>query len=61
MTKHLADHRQASDGGRVRHFMRLASDRAETAWTQTRQKPRLRAKDSTRLAEYIRIEKGIEA
>lgn len=32
MTKHLADHRTASEGGRMKHFLRIARDRSETLW-----------------------------
>ncbi len=60
MTKHLADHRQASDGGRVKHFTRIESKREETVWNLARQQPRDRSKVNTRLAEYARIERGIK-
>ena len=32
MTKHLADHRTAPTGGRVKAFLTIARDRSESAW-----------------------------
>lgn len=61
MTKHLADHRTPSDGSRVKNFARIDSKRDETVWNLARQQPRERSKDSTRLAEFTRIERGITA
>lgn len=61
MTKHLADHREASTGGRVKHFLRLARDRSEAAWDQVRQRPLDRAEENRRLVEYVRIERGRSA
>ena len=60
MTKHLADHQRVSDGGRMKHFLRIARDRSEAAWEQVRQRPLLRGDDSRRLVEYVRIERGRE-
>jgi hypothetical protein len=61
MTKHLADHREASTGGRVKHFLRLARDRSEAAWDRVRQRPLDRAEENRRLVEYVRIERGRSA
>lgn len=58
MTKHLADHREASNGGRVKHFLRLARDRSETTWQRVWQRPLERTEDNRRLVEYLRIERG---
>lgn len=55
MTKHLADHRKASTGARVKHFLRLARTARET-W----QRPR-GAAGKSRLVQFLRIEKGREA
>ena len=60
MTKHLADHREASNGGRIKHFLRLARDRSESAWRTVWQRPFDRAEESRRLVEYVRIERGRE-
>jgi hypothetical protein len=52
MTKHVADQRKTSTGGRVKHFLRLA--RAERA---TWHKPRPAA-GASRLAQFLRIARG---
>ena len=61
MTKHLADHRTPSDGSRVKNFARIESKRDETVWNLARQQPRDRSAENKRLAEFTRIERGIEA
>ncbi len=61
MTKHLADHRTPSTGGRVKAFLSIARDRSESAWRGVWQRPYDRADESRRLVEYVRIEKGREA
>ncbi len=53
MTRHLADHRTPSQGGRLRHFLRIA-----------RGEPRLwhrseAAASNRRLVEFCRIARGI--
>jgi hypothetical protein len=53
MTKHLADHRKASTGARVRHFLRLARATRET-W----HRPRGASSGQARLRQYLRIERG---
>jgi hypothetical protein len=58
MTKHLADHQRASNGGRLRHFLRIARDRSEAAWTKVRQRPLMRGDNNRRVVEYIRIARG---
>jgi hypothetical protein len=55
MSKHLADHRKASTGERVKHFLRLARAARET-W----QRPRGQAGNS-RLVQFLRIERGRSA
>jgi hypothetical protein len=54
MTKHVADQRKSSNGGRVKHFLRLA--RAERA---TWHRPRAAA-GASRLAQFLRILRGRE-
>ena len=61
MTKHLADHRTAPTGGRVKAFVSIARDRSETVWRALWQRPFDRAEDNQRLVQYVRIEKGREA
>lgn len=57
MTKHLADHRTASTGGRLKHFLRIARDRTEVAWHSVWRQPRTNANEARRLVEYARIER----
>lgn len=52
MSRHLADHRAGTTGGRVKHFMRLARTPRET-W----QRPR-GASGVARLIQFLRIERG---
>lgn len=52
MSRHLADHRARSTGGRVKHFLRLARTPRET-W----QRPR-GSSGTTRLVQFLRIERG---
>ena len=61
MTKHMADHRTAPTGGRLKAFLRIAHDRSETVWRGLWQRPLDRATDNQRLVQYVRIEKGREA
>ena len=61
MTKHLADHRTAPSGGRVKAFVTIARDRSETVWRGLWQRPLDRSGDNQRLVQYVRIEKGREA
>lgn len=61
MTKHLADHRNPSTGGRVKAFLTIARDRSESAWRGVWQRRYDRGAESRRLVEYVRIEKGREA
>lgn len=58
MSKHLADHRTASEGGRLKHFLRLARDRSDAAWRAVRQRPRDLGEGNRRVLEYVRIERG---
>lgn len=52
MTKHLADHRKATTGARVKHFLRLARTPRET-W----HRPRAGA-GGGRLTQFLRISRG---
>ena len=57
MTKHLADHRTASTGSRLRHFLRIARENGETMWHGLWQRPFTRGISNRRAVEYVRIEK----
>jgi len=53
MARHLADHRKSSEGGRVKHFLRLARAPRET-WKVARPG----SAGGRRLAQFLRIERG---
>jgi hypothetical protein len=55
MSKHLADKREATTGGRVKHFMRIARVARET-WHRPRG-----AVGGSRLAQFLRIARGRQA
>jgi hypothetical protein len=57
MTKHLADHREPSPGGRLQHFLRIARDRSETAWHQVWKRPQSRDNNGQRVLAYVRIDR----
>ncbi|WP_426034657.1 hypothetical protein [Cypionkella sp. TWP1-2-1b2] len=59
MTKHLADHRTASEGGRLQNFLRLERSQSATAPRSLHQRPHLRSDDNPRLQHYLRIERGL--
>lgn len=58
--KQITDHRESSKGARLVHFLRLARDRSESAWTRVWKHPRGPAPSDRRVAEYLRIERGRE-
>jgi len=55
MTKHLADRRAPSKGGRVRAFMKLARSLRE-GWHRTEAAP-----SNRRVVEFLRIARGHRA
>ena len=57
MTKHLADHRTASTGSRLRHFRRIARENGESMWHGLWQRPFSRSQQNRRAVEYVRIAK----
>ena len=61
MSKHLADHRAPSNGGRMKHFLRIARSRTDAFWRGVWQRPVGRADGNRRLMEYVRIERGRDA
>lgn len=60
MSRHLADHRTPSDGGRVKHFLRLARE-AGTGWRRLWKAPRAEKAEGRTVVEYARIERGRQA
>ncbi len=55
MTKHIADHRAPSDGGRLRHFLRIARGEARI-WHRSEAPA-----GNRRLIEFCRIARGLTA
>jgi hypothetical protein len=55
MTRHLADHRSKTTGGRTKHFLRLARRTRET-WKSSHGKA-----GPSRLIQFLRIERGRSA
>jgi len=61
MSKHLADHRAAPSGERVKAFVTIARRGSGHVWQALWKRPVERAADNQRLVHYVRIEKGHEA
>ena len=61
MTRHLADHHTPTEGGRVKHFLRIARAEASVLWMHLARRPRLIGAGNRRLVEYARIARGREA
>ncbi len=61
MSKHLADHRAAPSGERVKAFVTIARRGSGHVWQALWKRPVERAAENQRLVQYIRIEKGHEA
>lgn len=58
MTKHLADHQTPANAQRMKHFLRIARDRSETAWHAVWQRQSSAEQPGRLLVEYARIERG---
>ncbi len=58
MTRHLADKRAPSDGGRVKEFLRIARAEGDRFWQALWRKPRPVVVESRRTAEFLRIDRG---
>lgn len=58
MTRHLADHRKPSEGGRLKHFLRIARAEASGLWMLLARRPRMTGQGNRRLVEYARIARG---
>lgn len=61
MARHLADHRSASQGGRVKHFLRIAREGSTDLWLRLARQPQMRSETNRRAVEYARIARGREA
>lgn len=60
MGRHPTDHRAPPQGGRLRHFLRIAQDSA-AFWQSLRRRPVAVPATNRRTVEFIRIAKGREA
>ena len=58
MTKHLADHQTPGGANRLKHFLRIARDRSESAWHSVWQRQLPVANEGRLVVEYARIERG---
>ena len=58
MTKHLADHHTPTNTDRLKHFLRIARDRSETAWHLVWQRQQPIEQPGRLIVEYARIERG---
>jgi hypothetical protein len=58
MARHLADHRASSQGGRVKHFLRIAREGGERLWHGLARQPQTRGDSNRRVVEYARIARG---
>ncbi len=59
MTKHVADHEHASDGGRLQNFTQQERESSTHPAVDTlRSRPRDRDEASRRTAEFARIQRG---
>ena len=61
MSKHLADHARPTNGGRVKHFLRIARQGSESAWKGLWQHRTAPDDSNRRVVEYVRIERGRQA
>jgi hypothetical protein len=64
MTKHLADHRSPSQGGRVKNFVnveKLSGDEGSHPASKKLAKRGVERSDTRRMQEYLRIERGHKA
>ncbi len=60
MSRHIADHRTPSDGGRVKYFLRLTRE-AGVIWRRLWQRPQAMPSGGRRVVEFVRIERGRES
>lgn len=58
MSRHLADHRTPSGGGRMKNFLRIARAEGSMLWHSLMRMPRPMGAGNRRALEFIRIERG---
>ncbi|MBT9245831.1 hypothetical protein KM031_10720 [Gemmobacter fulvus] len=58
MSRHLADKRAPSNGGRVKQFLRIAHQNAQDLWQDSRRRPVPVAVNNRRMVEFLRIARG---
>lgn len=58
MTKHLADKRKPSDGGRLKQFLRIAHEDSTRFWALFHQRPVPQPVINRRAVEFARIDRG---
>lgn len=58
MTRHAADKRAPSDGGRTRAFLLIARGPGDRLWQALWRSPRPAAAGTRRVAEFLRIDRG---
>lgn len=56
--KHLADHRSASTGAKLKNFLRIDRSQGNWLWRLLQQRGRLPLQGNRRVLEYVRIERG---
>lgn len=61
MARHPVDRRSPSEGGRLKHFLRIAREGSESLWRGLRRRPEDKAGPNRRAVEYARIERGRQA
>lgn len=61
MSKHLADRRQPSEGGRVKHFLTIAREGGSSVWMRLYRRPRVTDAAGRRVVEFARIDRGRRA
>lgn len=59
MARHLADHRAAPAGGRLKHFTRLARQ-GSAIWQTLWRRPVAVPETNRRVVEFVRIARGRE-
>ncbi len=58
MSRHLADKRKPSNGGRVKQFLRIGHESSSRIWDMLRQRPAGAPAANRRAAEFLRIARG---
>lgn len=58
MSKHLADHREPAQSGRMKYFVAIARNRSEAVWQALWRRRFERPAGNRRVVEYVQIERG---